>query len=64
MSLKTNKAKLAEEHNMEETRFMQEFPIMLPEDPDVFGRLKRTCLEDNDGNIFYQEVYNQISFLG
>ena len=42
---------------MEETRFMQEFPIMLPEDPDVLGRLQRTCLKGNNEKIVYDEVY-------
>ena len=42
---------------MEETRFMQEFPIMLPEDPDVLGRLKRASLKGKNGKIVYEEVY-------
>ena len=56
MSLKANKAKLAEEHNMEETRFMQEFPIKLLATPDAKGKLTKSPLK-HEGKILYEEVY-------
>ena len=55
MSLKADKAKLAEEHNMLETRFMQEFPITLLAIPDAQGKLTKAPLK-HKGKILYEEV--------